>query len=114
MAKMKIIDGKFVKDGVIVPVEWGNMEQIQCLQYYQLLQEKINGVGIELNVDYEPLGFDATAIFRCQCGSSIQINREVDEEDQDDQLSGIKKKCKCGLKYITAMYKDELVIKIDK
>ena len=94
MGKMVVKDGKFYKDGVEVPPEFGNTEQIACLakieEYYTSLRE--GTLMLEPDVETTYLFTDS---FKCFCGKTVPLSAEGRHEDDFECLQTVKK-CQCG------------------
>ncbi len=97
---MKLVQGKFYdSEGKIVPLEFGNKEQIKLIQE----KEKIMSEGLEVELDIdEPRLITGTISFNCfQCDKRIHVEEEG-EDDQDiiNCLVKRKKECPgCKVKY---------------
>lgn len=98
---MRILNGKFFKDGKEVAVEFGNTEQIKFLEDYRRRREALIE-GIELNVSYEDgemVGeLIATVYWTCACGNEIELFRFVSNQD-NTQLEGETQYCYCGKEF---------------
>ncbi len=90
---MTIKHGKFYKDGIQVPIEHGNKEQIELI-------DKINAMQSD--------GFAPSQItvlkklyvyYQCVCGNNHELaSAEMDEDDDPENvISGDSKECSCGL-----------------
>jgi hypothetical protein len=81
----KIKDGKlYNSNGDIVPLEFGNIDQINFIKDLEKRLEKLSLEGIDVDVYYEPIRYDAQIRFRCLCGSLVYRTMEVDEEDHEE------------------------------
>ena len=69
--KLRIINGKFFKDGIEVPVEIGNKEQIQLVKKLQSQKQLLENEGYLVNLEIEKT-FQATISFHCLCGEFIK------------------------------------------
>jgi hypothetical protein len=104
-------DGLYDVTGKKVRLEVGNKDQIDALKLYQGLSDELNGDGVELEVSYEVM---ASVNFTCLCGTTFYIEQEVDAVDDDDNLIGQKRSCKCGRKYVTFRNNvDSLAVRFD-
>ena len=110
---LKLINGKFIRDGVEEKPEIGNSEQIALLKHQELLFDWYKeGMG----VDYEPDDFDCINSVHididCLCGHPIRFEVGVNEgEDYEDLLKGLKKTCPvCKRRYILDEDEDFLLI----
>lgn len=79
--KLKIKDGKFWRDGQLVPMEIGNKEQIELLQWTQSLIEELAKEGIMPNFISEDPKID-TIQFKCPCGECVEANVNDDDNWQ--------------------------------
>ena len=100
MANLLIKNGKFYnKEGEIVPLEFGNVEQIRAIKEHEQKIEELKGDGYEIEVDFE-VTVEASAKFRCTCGSWLFFTVDADEEDDISCFEGYpNKKCGCGCTY---------------
>jgi len=110
MKGLNIVNGKFQKDGQIIPVEIGNKEQMAALENTEKRHTSFKkgletGYDTEINVKY-------STSFKCLCGSVIHLNGEDDTEDDPSCLLGIEKCYSCNQSY--QVYKDgfKLMVKI--
>lgn len=85
---MTLRSGKFYKDGVQVPVEFGNLEQIKLLKKVEELRSE--GDDVHYNLDSDG---DGSVWYNCVCGHIVPF-----EYDYDD-MDGVKSNCSCGLCY---------------
>ncbi len=117
MSKLKIVDGQFVRDGEIEPLEIGNKEQIAVLNSYNNQIESFNDSGLELDVDIETT-YTACSNFKCICGQNIFLEAECDKDDEEygiESLSDISKICTdCKKNYITSSKDGTLIVKFKK
>jgi len=102
MKGLNIVNGKFQKDGVFVPVEFGNKEQMAALENTEKRHTSFKN-GLELNYTTE-VNVIYSTVFKCLCGSSIHLNSEDDTEDDPSCLLGIEKCYSCNQSY--QVYKD--------
>jgi len=91
---MELKNGQFFKNGVVVPVEFGNEEQIKLLKEQGIYLDKLRN-GLELNPISE-ISVTYTDIFKCFCGLQIFLENESEREDDEECLSEITRKCRCG------------------
>jgi predicted SprT family Zn-dependent metalloprotease len=105
---MIIKNGKFFKEGIEVPLEHGNKEQIKLL-------ERVNGLlsdGDHPNIrEIRKI----EVMYRCLCGAIFEISDlELEEDEHLDTLAGNVGRChNCDLKYILACDEcGDLVVKI--
>ena len=95
---MQLINGKFYVNGMEVPVEIGNKEQIALLKERQKLMEE--GAKIDITTD-EVITHTIAAIFKCpSCGKTNYIDDDseyhFDDSDIKDLLES-ESSCKhCG------------------
>ena len=104
-----IKDGKFYKDGEVMPVEFGNLEQIKALED---LDKITKGLKEGMELDYnESMSVTYTAKIDCPCGKSVYLEEESEYEGLPDCLVTIKK-CRCGKhKFETYMEEGVLMVK---
>ena len=89
---MTIKHGKFYKDGVQVPIEHGNKEQIVIMKRIEEMQD---GFDPEISIKKK-----ITMQFKCVCGAKNDFDSftELDENDPDFLIRGETDKCyECGL-----------------
>jgi hypothetical protein len=87
---MTIRQGKFYNGDILVPLEFGNKEQIALLKRVELLRKEGEEVELEIFlVDDVELERDGEYYpFDCLCGCSIVFTNKLK-----------KHQCSCGLKY---------------
>lgn len=92
---MIIRDGKFYRDGVPVPLEFGNIEQIKLMKDYQDRIDAFAGEGLEVEVEYEVRAY---INFECICGKNLQVET-LDEDiipgSYVEETSVMNNSCKC-------------------
>lgn len=109
---MIIQNGKFYKDGIQIPFEIGNKEQIKLLQETERNFKELRD-GKELDYDCE-IQVIYSARIKCLCNNRIYFESESDEEDNPECLSNLKETCSnCKRSYITYMEDDEIMVKIN-
>jgi hypothetical protein len=97
MGSLNIVNGKFQKDGVFVPVEFGNKEQLIAIEVADKRNTSFkNGLHLSYNTE---VNIQYSAYFRCTCGSNIYMNGEDDTEDDPSCLLGIEKCYSCNQSY---------------
>jgi hypothetical protein len=113
---MILKDGKFWDNGKVVPIEFGNKEQIRLMTYALDELKALETDGIEIDPDFEEM-IVASYQFKCICGSWVRFS-EVEADDKLDAIAkfiGQKRSCKCKKKYKIEQSEDgEIVIKYDK
>lgn len=92
MEEIKVINGKLMKDGHIIPAEIGNPEHIEAIKAFERcraereLQAKNGGIGIVVeaaNITYTP-----RFLFTCICGHEIKAcGSEEDASDHWDIIN---------------------------
>jgi hypothetical protein len=103
---MILKDGKFYEGTTIVPLEFGNKEQIRLMNEAKHRIEAIKGDGLYADVDIVTT-FTANVTGKCLCGNSIWWEIELDEEDDIKNLIGETTNCpKCKKQYILAEDED--------
>ncbi len=114
---MILKDGKFYDgNGDVVPIEFGNKEQIRLMTCALGEIMALENDGIEIDPDFEEKVV-ASYSFKCSCGSWVKFSDVEGDDDVDvlDEFIGQKKSCKCKKKYKIEKSEDgEIVIKYDK
>jgi hypothetical protein len=109
---LKLLNGKFYDNGNIVPLEFGNWEQIRLIQAEVRRLEELEAAEEE-GIPVEPYCNNIRTIYeidvdhRCICKNVIWFSQETeDADDEDDAVEQyIKhtesktKKCKCGIEW---------------
>jgi hypothetical protein len=110
-SKYKIVSGQLLdKNGNIVPLEFGNPEQIQVLKEYESRISELKD-GLKLIVEFETK-HTALASFKCVCGQNVFFENEADDDDDVECLNNMKKKCNdCKAEYELSVKDDELFAK---
>jgi len=92
--KLVLKGGKFYRGKELVPIEFGNWEQIKLIEEKQEELKAIHGEGLIVDVWVEEITYYmAKADFKCiECDSTVDIEQEVDDEDDKDDILG---ECKC-------------------
>lgn len=107
---MTIKNGKFFKDGVQVPIEHGNKEQIKVLKR---IEEMSNGFTPQIEIVKR-----VSMLFTCVCGAANNFDDFTEMENGDDPDAIIlheKDHCyNCGLEYkvIVDYEQDGLMLKM--
>lgn len=117
-SKLRLINGKFFKEGVEVPIEIGNPEQIQLIKKLQSKKQLLDTEGYLVNHNIEKI-FQVYISFNCLCGEFIYTSiDQVDKEENIYTLSGNEKiqcqTCKEKYKVISDEKKHEFLIIFDK
>jgi len=89
---MTLLNGKFYKDGEVVPVEFGNNEQIKLIRDQEKRIEMFNGDGLEVDVEHE-IEVTAYTHFKCICGKQINMEASASSDDDFECLEGKKSTC---------------------
>jgi len=110
MKGLNIVNGKFQKDGVTIPVEIGNKEQMAALEIADKRHTSFKN-GLELNYTTE-VNVQYSTAFKCSCGSIIHVEGEDDTEGDPSCLVGTEKCYSCDQEY--QIYKDgfKLMVKL--
>lgn len=118
---MELYKGKFYKNGKVVPVEIGNIEQINVLQELESLQEQLIEDGIELDIkedgDTEDEETTLYSIdFKCLCGVRQDEEIEGDANDFGAELFDSERiKCyHCHRKYVLEEINNNLYLKLEE
>jgi hypothetical protein len=96
---LELKDGKFFRDGQVVPLEFGNPEQIKLMTRRINL---INDLETEGVVVYPVIELKATVRFPCMCGNChVYIEIECSDEDEVNRMfHGEEGQCfSCKKKY---------------
>jgi len=88
-----IQNGKFYKDGQVMPAEFGNIEQIKALEEVELHKQALKE-GLMLDWR-EEIQVTYTSEFKCYCGKQIFIEAESAEENEPIVMAGKTYKCAC-------------------
>lgn len=106
-------DGKFYRDGVFEPLEFGNKDQIKIIRDSLRLANQLLTTGVPVDVEFESV-ITAKVEFRCQCGQLVWFEREVDYDEDYKNLYGVTSSClKCKTKYILHNH-EGLTVKLKK
>lgn len=95
---MILKNGKFYdKNGAVVPLEFGNKEQINLIQEKDRQITKLKTDGEDVEVEKETT---YTVSYKCVCGYGVEFTAEGAPDD-DEILDGEEVACfKCKTKYI--------------
>lgn len=114
---LKLKDGKFYNDGVLIPIEHGNKEQIALMNNKLNHFNALDNDGLYIDPEIEEK-YTGTMNFDCSCGQRVYFDDvEADHEDEiKEQYIGSRCECrKCKTKYISELNDDgDLVVKILK
>lgn len=96
---MTLRDGKFYEGDQLIPIEFGNKEQIRLMTEAKNRIEAIQGDGLYADVNIITT-FTANITGKCLCGQTIWWELELDDEDDLKDLIGETTSCKvCKKKY---------------
>lgn len=96
---MTLRNGKFYEGDQVVPLEFGNKEQIRLMNEAKEVIEALKGDGLEVDVCVKTQ-YTAEADFKCTCGQTVWFEVEMDDEDDFDDLNGEETSCpKCKARY---------------
>jgi hypothetical protein len=98
---MQLINGKFFRDGVPVPLEFGNMEQVRLIEGVKLLKEE--GAMPAFIFD-EAQNYICGISLTCVCGHKVQCHWETKEEGYE--IEGTEVKC-TGCDFVYEVCSDE-------
>lgn len=130
--KLKIIDGRFCRDGVFEKAEFGNAEQIRLLkENNKLLESYREGVRVyshdEEATDYYGCECDGCECcdgeylahsieIECPCGRSAEVSEEGYSDDPEEILGDcVNITCQCGREYeASSLGGGEYEVKITK
>lgn len=109
------IKGKLTKQGEVVPLEFGNLEQIKFVRDSEE-REQILKDGFEVDYDFEEITtYDASFSFLCICGNKYKYERSGEEDNDLRILSNKTVKCSCKRTYTTSINKhDELILTLNQ
>lgn len=117
---MKLYKGKFYKNGKVVPIEIGNIEQINILQELESLYEQLIEDGIEIDVEEDEDSEEKDKMiysidFNCLCG--VRQDKEI-EGDANDFGAGLfdeeRIKCyHCKRNYLLEERNNNLYLKLE-
>ena len=97
-SKLILKDGKFYRDGVHVPLEFGNKEQIELIKLVKQLRRDGSAGDFIMEQDGS---FKCSIFLDCVCGSLIHLFWEPNEDP-------VGKKLKCeGCNFIYQMMYNE-------
>ncbi len=99
---MELRGGKFYEKGVLVPLEFGNKEQIKLMKEHQDRIDALNSEdGVETDVEVTRV-FKAEIAEKCTCGQTVWFEIEDMEDETDvDEFNGMIRGCpKCQKKYV--------------
>lgn len=98
---LKLISGRFYKDGIEVKPSFGDKEQIALMTDYDSMMNK--------GTDAEPIFRDDSDLCNpvgwgvdCFCGEHVIFSYTLD-------MDGRKKTCKCGLTYVCHEDEDSFI-----
>ena len=116
MKNLELKGGKFYKDGKIMPLEFGNKDQIELMQARLENLKQLQQGTFEPQVDFTTIT-KVDVNFTCTCGKQVWFVEQEYEHDEDadyiDDFSGAYSKCmKCGQRYEIVINDGELNVKI--
>lgn len=90
---MILQNGKFFENGVPVPLEFGNVEQIKLMKEAEKRLALMTGEGMPIDVWIEA-SYEANTKFKCiSCSKPVFVSRSVDDErDKSDMIGD----CACN------------------
>jgi len=100
---MKLVNGKFYEGDKVVPLEFGNKEQIRLIRKADEKIESLKGDGLFIETHIHPNQkgiWVVWAEFECVCGVSFQMSSPCDDGEDADAISGTYKCKSCKKKYI--------------
>lgn len=108
---MILRDGKFYEGDKVIPLEFGNKEQIKLMNQANELIRLFRTDGVEVSVNVITK-VEASASFKCVCGQTVWKDNEVDDEDDIEPLQGYTKCQRCQKEYDISQNDDgELIAK---
>lgn len=114
---MILIDGKFYEGDQLVPLEFGNKEQIRLIQEQKNRLEALEGDGLQVDPEIERVT-KVSVDFKCICGQTVWFHEKECDDDIDfleEEMVGEKTSCrKCQRKYIIVINDGDLYVKINK
>jgi hypothetical protein len=103
---LELVDGKFYRDGVPEPLEFGNKEQIKLMNQAKETLESLMGDGLVVEPDFE-ITVTGVIRFKCPCGQHVYFETDGEDELQCD-FEGLESKCrKCQREYEVVMNDDD-------
>lgn len=114
---LEIKNGKFYRDGLVEPIQFGNRDQIKLMQQHLKDYEELIGDGVLIDYEIEEITtYKATMDYKCSCGKYVSFREEdLDDENDTPDFVGESASCRCGRKYEIAKNEDkDLVIKLIK
>ena len=111
---MKLIDGKFYEGDKVIPLEFGNKDQIKIMEEARRTMCDLSGDGLVVDPDIEEI-MKVSVSIKCLCGYNVHFNeREIAGfDDAKEELKGDAASCrKCGKKYILDIFDGDLVVKL--
>lgn len=111
---MILRDGKFYEGDQVVPLEFGNKEQIRLMNEAKYVFQALSGDGLEVDVEVESK-ITASVNFKCTCGQTVWFEVEIPEEDNFNDLDDEETNCpKCKNRYKLEYDSGETVVKFAK
>lgn len=113
MKDLKLIDGKFYRNGVLEPLKFGDKDQIALMKELNDLAADLNGDGVIIDPDLEEV-IKISVDFRCLCGKNVYFSEMECSvfDDPNEEMKGEKATCQCGKKYIIDNHLGDMVVKI--
>lgn len=105
-------DGLLYKNGVKVPLEFGDEEQVKVIRAYEKKMKSYNTGTIKTFISYETKG---TLLFPCVCDKTIKFVTQANDEDDIKCFDNSYVDCSmCKRKYhiYTTKHKREIAGKI--
>lgn len=114
--KLRLINGKFFKEGVEVPIEIGNPEQIQLIKKLQSKKQAFENEGYLADHYIETI-FQVNISFHCLCGEFIHKSLDQVGNKRDIYIIADNEKIKCPIckkKYKIISTENNFLIFYDK
>jgi len=97
---MRLIEGKFYEGDKVIPLEFGNKEQIRIIAEQQRIVDELNGDGLVVDPDIEEV-IKVSVSTKCLCGGGVYFqDREIgSDDDAIEEMQGDIASChKCKKK----------------
>ena len=111
---MRLIEGKFYEGDRVIPIEFGNKEQIKLINEAKRTMDELTGDGMVVYPDIEEVVKVSVSI-KCVCGGGVYFHdREIgNDDDVIEEMQGNIASCgKCRKKYVLDVFGGDLVVKL--
>lgn len=110
---LEIKNGKFYRDGLVEPIQFGNLDQIKLMQQHLKDYEALTNEGVLIDWEVET-SYRATMDYKCSCGKYVRFG-DVDLDDEDDKPDFKESTATCKCKRIYEIDENDdgdLVVKL--